>query len=161
MPENTRKVFEQQAQSLKKHEEILSEWDMFVQKCSSRLERDPILSQMNRADSYRNRIETAINLDMMKSDFERYGPNIWYMTLRKMEDPVKTQTEFQMGKQSIVIGEDSRFPLIKVMKVNILVVAIGLALVVREPIDGRNKERNRVHQETSYCKVISTCINMS
>jgi hypothetical protein len=62
------------------------------------LERDPILSQMNRADSYRNRIETAINLDMMKSDFERYGPNIWYMTLRKMEDPVKTQTEFQMGK---------------------------------------------------------------
>jgi hypothetical protein len=31
------------------------------------------------------------------------------------------------------------------MKVNILVVAIGLALVVREPIDGRNKERNRVH----------------
>ncbi len=38
---------------------------------------------MIRSESYRNKLETAQQFEIMKSDFERHGPRVWYMTLRK------------------------------------------------------------------------------
>jgi hypothetical protein len=38
---------------------------------------------MTRAENYRSKLETAQLFDIMKSDFGRFGPNVWYMSLRK------------------------------------------------------------------------------
>lgn len=40
------------------------------------------MSQYNRADAYRNKLEVAITLEGMKTDGEKFGTKLWYMTLR-------------------------------------------------------------------------------
>lgn len=55
---------------------------------------------MIRADSYRNKLETAQAFEIMKSDFERFGPRVWYMTLRKNnQDSIQYQKKIIKGRE--------------------------------------------------------------
>ena len=85
------------------HSSNLTKWEEFVQKASSRLERSPEYSSLIRSESYRNRLETADTLEAMKSDFDRYGPKVWYMKLRKPDDPEKMGLYVKMEDKRVLI----------------------------------------------------------
>lgn len=83
LPEMTRREFVRQEAIFEKHQENEEQWNVFVTKASSALEREAGYSQLCRAEAYRSRLEAAQTFDVLKSDFERFGTRVWYMTLRK------------------------------------------------------------------------------
>lgn len=62
------------------------------------------MSQYYRSDAYRSKLEVANTLEHMKTNAERFGNNLWYLTLRN-QLPIQSNTTKVSSNQSQYIPE--------------------------------------------------------
>ncbi|CAK63604.1 unnamed protein product (macronuclear) [Paramecium tetraurelia] len=72
-----------QERVMDKHTKMEQYWNDFTYKQANQLGRFPSDCQLIQAENYRTRLEAAAAFDALKTDYERFGPRVWQMTLRK------------------------------------------------------------------------------
>lgn len=68
---------------MQKFEKTQEEWSKFMDKANTKLGRPLSQSIIRRGEDHRAKSEQAEALEIVKSDLERFGENVWRMTLRK------------------------------------------------------------------------------
>jgi hypothetical protein len=82
------------ARCLEKFEEQRRDWENTIHSIAKKAGREPQTSVAFREEEYRQKREMADAFDAIRTDFEKYGPTYWFMSLRNTGELPKGAISF-------------------------------------------------------------------
>lgn len=105
MSKTARLCLTKEERCLKKFEKMQFQWSNVMDKANGRLGRSASQSLVNRVEDQRVKNEQVEMLEIIKSDEERYGENVWRMTLRKGSDANDKSIILSKSRPSTAVQE--------------------------------------------------------
>ncbi|KAM3133362.1 hypothetical protein pb186bvf_014523 [Paramecium bursaria] len=93
-----------------KHFETERQWNQFMIYQADHLKRDVSACQLIQAEVHRNKLEAAAAFEAIKTDYERFGPRVWQMTLRKGDQ--QAYQKLKLKDETVLVENEQKFDFI-------------------------------------------------